>query len=152
MMKKNSLSIACLMLISTGFARAIYSDGLPGQTPPGNIPQIFAPGIISLDNRFETYPAFSPDGNELYFTVVNASWSQGKILHSQKQNGNWSVPDTAIFSNNNYINWESFISPDGNRQFFASNRPPSTNIDIWMVKRTKATTWSHPIRLNTPVN
>lgn len=119
---------------------------------PGNNPEIFAPGIISLNNRFETYPTLSPDGNEMFFTVVNAGWSHGKILHSQKINGSWTEPDTASFSRNNYINWESLISPDGKRQFFASNRPPSSDIDIWMVERTADNTWSDPFRLNDPVN
>jgi hypothetical protein len=151
-MKKSFLSISCLILISSVFAQAIDTDCYREPAPQGNTPQVFAPGIISLDNRFETYPTFSPDGNELFFTVVNANWSQGKILHSQKQNGTWSEPDTAIFSNNNYINWESFISPDGNRQFFASNRPTSSNIDIWMVERTSDSTWSDPVRLDNPVN
>lgn len=140
------------MLISSSFAQSIHQDSRLEQTPPGNIPQIFAPGIISLDNRLETYPTFSPDGNEMFFSVVNAIWGQGKILHSIKQNGNWSEPDTAIFSNNNYKNWESFISHDGTRQFFASNRPPSTNMDIWMVERTLDSTWSDPVRLDNPVN
>jgi hypothetical protein len=151
-MKNNILLISCLMLISSGFAQTIHPDSYLRQTPPGDIPQIFAPGIISLDNRFETYPTFSPDGNEMFFSIVNASWSQGKILHSQKQNGIWSEPDTAIFSNNNYINWESFISPDGNRQFFASNRPPSSNMDIWMVEQTTDSIWSDPVCLDNPVN
>ncbi len=142
-----------LLILNTGLSQTT----LPGssyleQTPPGNIPQIFAPGIISLDSRFETYPTFSPDGNEMFFSVINANWGQGKILHSQKQNGIWSEPDTAVFSNNNYKNWESFISPDGNRQFFASNRPPSSNMDIWMVDRTSDSTWSAPVRLDNPVN
>ena len=152
-MKTVLCTFAFLSILNTGLSQTT----LPGssyleQTPPGNIPQIFAPGIISLDSRFETYPTFSPDGNEMFFSVVNASWSQGKILHSQKQNGIWSEPDTAVFSNNNYKNWESFISPDGNRQFFASNRPPSSNMDIWMVDRTSDSTWSDPVRLDNPVN
>ncbi len=166
-MKSTTLQIAAMiitilhttvfsLLVSYSFAQTIPNDGLYiGQTQPGNIPEIFAPGIISLNNRLETYPTFSPDGNEIFFTVVtvvNTSWTKCKILHSLKQNGIWSEPDTAIFSNNNYINWESFISPDGNRQFFASNRPPSSNIDIWMTERMSDTCWSDPVRLNSPVN
>ncbi|NVO20181.1 MAG: T9SS type A sorting domain-containing protein [Bacteroidetes bacterium] len=123
-----------------------------GQPPPGRIPEIFAPGIISLDNRFETYPTFSPDGNELYFSVVNASWTRGKILHTRDIDGVWTAVDTAAFSNNNYINWESFISPDGNRQFFTSNRPPSASTDIWVVERVSDSSWSNPVQMNTPVN
>ena len=123
-----------------------------GLKPPGDSAIVFAPGIISLGNRFETYPTFSPDGKEMFFTVVNAAWTKGTIFHTQEQNGNWPKPDTAVFSKNNYINWESFISPDGNKQFFASNRPPSSNMDIWMIERVSDTTWSNPVHLNGNVN
>lgn len=123
-----------------------------GQTPPGNKPQIFAPDIISLENRFETYPTFSPDGKLMFFSVVNADWSEGKILYSTFKGGILSEPKIASFSDNHYINWESFISPDGNRMFFASNRPPSANMDIWMTEKTSDTTWSDPVRLNNPIN
>lgn len=151
-MKKNILSILGLMLLSSSFAQPIHLVSYLGQTPPEDTPQIFASGIISLDNRFETYPTFSQDGKEMYFSVVNADWTEGKILHTQAKNGEWSKPDTAIFSNNNYINWESFISPDGTKQFFTSNRPPSSNTDIWMIELTSGKTWTSPVQLSNPVN
>ena len=50
------------------------------------------------------------------------------------------------------VNWESSIAPDGKRMFFASNRPPSSGMDIWMVERTSDTSWSDPVRLPEPVN
>lgn len=146
-------TIAFSFLVNAAYSQSIQTGNpFPGQTPPVNTPKIFAPGIISLDNRFETYPTFSPDGKEIYFSVVNADWSEGKILHTQVRNGKWSKPETALFSNNNYINWESFISPDGNRQFFTSNRPPSSNTDIWMIERISDTTWTSPVQLSNPVN
>jgi len=122
------------------------------QTPPGEKPEVFAPGIVSLATRLETYPAFSPDGKELYFSVVNAAWSEGKILWSRLKNGAWTEPEAAPFSDNRFINWESFISPDGKRMFFASNRPPSSGMDIWLVERTPDAAWSAPVRLPEPVN
>ncbi len=61
-------------------------------------------------------------------------------------------PQAAPFSDDRYINWESFISPDGKRMFFASNRPPSSGMDIWMVERTSDASWSAPIRLPDPIN
>jgi Tol biopolymer transport system component len=125
-----------------------------GQTPPGERPEIFAPGIISLDNRLETYPTFSPDGKEMFFSVVNAAWTEGTILQTRLKDGIWITPEKAPFSANPYINWESFLSPDGKRLFFASNRPPSSPsaIDIWMVERTSETAWSDPVRLGSPIN
>lgn len=119
-----------------------------GQNPPGMQPEIFAPGIISLEDRLETYPTFSPDGKEMFFTVVNSSWTTGKIYHTQEQNGSWNKPEIATFSANSYINWESFISPDGTRQFFASNHPPSSGMDIWMVDKSTDTSWSDPVQLD----
>lgn len=148
-----NLIIAILIISKSSLAQEIPLDSLYlGQPTPGSIPQIFAPGFISLDNRFETYPTFSPDGKEMFFSVVNAIWTTGKIFHTQERNGNWTTPEVANFSNNNYYNLESFISPDGNRQFFTSNRPPSLNTDIWMIERASDTTWTNPVRLSSPVN
>ncbi len=147
------LALAFLAVVTAGFSRALSSDSAYlGQTPPGTIPQLFAPGIISLNNRFETYPTFSPDGKEMFISVVNSAWTAGKILHTREVNGTWTSVDTAVFSTNNYINWESFISPDGNRQFFTSNRPPSSGTDIWMTDRAPGSTWTSPVRLPGPVN
>ena len=153
-MKTLIIAIVYSLLWSISLAQPVLTDSsYLGQTPPGNIPVIFAPGVISLTNRFETYPAFSPDGKEMFFSVVNAGWTAGKIFYTRERNGNWTVPVPADFSNNNYVNWESFISPDGNRQFFTSkNRPPSTTYDIWMVERMSDTSWTTPVRLNSPVN
>ena len=123
-----------------------------GQTPPGETPVVFAPGIVSLEGRLETYPTFSPDGKTLYFSVVNGAWTEGRILYARLENGVWTKPEAAPFSDDRYINWESSISPDGNRMFFASNRPPSSGMDIWMVVRASDASWSAPIRLPEPIN
>jgi hypothetical protein len=123
-----------------------------GQTPPGETPAVLAPGTISLESRFETYPTFSPDGKTLYFSVVNGAWTEGKILYAKLENGAWTKPEAAPFSDDRYINWESCISPDGKRMFFASNRPPSSGMDIWTVERTADGSWSDPTRLPDPIN
>jgi hypothetical protein len=153
-MKTVLFSFAFLLILNAGSSQTISSDSSSylGQNPPGKIPQLFAPGIISLENRLETYPTFSPDGKEMFFSVVNAAWTAGKILHTRELNGIWTAVDTAVFSYNSYINWESFISPDGNRQFFTSDRPSSSGTDIWMVDRTSDSTWTSPVNLNSPVN
>ena len=46
-----------------------------GQKPPGMKPEIFAPGIISVDENFEHSAAvFSPDGKEVFWcTNVNGN-------------------------------------------------------------------------------
>ena len=123
-----------------------------GQTPPGDKPVIFAPGVISLKGRFERVPAFSPDGKELFFTVTTPDWSP-TIMYSKNENGQWSEPDTAFFAKV-YNNTEPFFSPDGQRLYFASNRPPGAppwNGEIWMIERTKEG-WSEPKHLGAAVN
>lgn len=123
-----------------------------GQIPPGEQPEVFAPGILSLRGRFERVPAFSPLGNELFFTVTTPDW-EPTIMHSVKENGKWTVPDTAFFSRK-YNNSEPFFSPDGQRLYFASNRPPGTppwNNDLWMIERSGGG-WSDPIHLGPAVN
>jgi Tol biopolymer transport system component len=150
-----ALHFVILLLFSMslfGQQKIELNSGFMGQTPADSKPVIFAPGIISLENRFETYPTFTPDGKTVFFSVVNADWSEGKILCSTFKNGVLTQPQIASFSDNHYINWESFISPDGYRMFFASNRPPSSNMDIWMTEKTSDTTWSTPVQLSNPIN
>jgi len=152
-MKTLLFTLAFVLMLSDGYPRSVCSDSsYLGQTHPGNNPQIFAPGIISLNNRLETYPTFSPDGNEMFFSVVNSAWTAGKILHTREVNGIWTAVDTASFSDNDFLNWESFISPNGNRQFFTSNRPQSSGTDIWSVDRISDSTWTSPAHLAAPVN
>jgi len=123
-----------------------------GQAPQEDVPLIFAPGIVSLEGPLERVPAFSPDGNEMFFAVTTADWAP-TVFHSVKSNGHWSTPDTASFSKV-YNNTEPFFSPDGQRLYFASNRPPGTppwNDDIWMVER-RGDAWSEPQHLGAGVN
>lgn len=40
-----------------------------GQKPPGLTPELFAPGVISVNGRFEGAVSFSPDLDEIYFAA-----------------------------------------------------------------------------------
>ena len=40
-----------------------------GQKPPGLIPEVFAPGIVSLKERVQGSVSFSPDLDEMYFSA-----------------------------------------------------------------------------------
>ena len=124
-----------------------------GQTPPDTIPKIFAPGIICLDDRFEARGAFSPNGKMFYFTVTNADFTSQKILYCEYLNNKWTKADTASFSKV-FNNHEPFISFDGQRLFFTSDRDKHTkeNVrDLYFVNKL-STGWSEPVKLNTPVN
>ena len=76
--------------------------------------RVFGPGIIS-DGYSNRDMALSPDGNDLYYTL---QWSYGLfsvILHSKKINGEWTKPETALFSGR-FNDLEPAYSPDGDRK------------------------------------
>lgn len=71
-----------------------------GQKPPGIIPEIFAPGIISTELHDDAAPTFSPDNKEVYFRIVYKIKKKyfGTIFFMKQKNGIWSYPDIASFS------------------------------------------------------
>ena len=124
-----------------------------GEEPPGDTPVLFAPGIVSTNTR-EWSMASTPDGLELFFGVVTdeRSW----ILHTEEVDGRWTELALASFSGE-YNDYDLTMSPDGNRLYFTSNRPPDgtgpvlENSDIWFVDRTDDG-WGDPVRFPDPVN
>ena len=125
-----------------------------GQPSPGSTPQLFSPGILSTP-EYENCMTFLPDGMEIYYT--SGSWREAStILFSRYDGRQWSSPEVASFSGE-YKDAFPFISPDGKRLFFVSNRPiqPDQSIiddqDIWVVERI-GTGWSTPAHLGDGVN
>jgi hypothetical protein len=118
-----------------------------------NAPVVFGPGIISngLDNRDMT---ISPANDELYYTLQHKSGSV--ILHCKKNGVNWSKPEVAWFSGK-FSDLEPAFSPDGNKLFFTSSRPLTTNdsagkdYDIWYVEKQEGK-WSGPFHAGPAIN
>ena len=112
-----------------------------GQKPPGNSPEIFAPGIVSTRYRSHSAPSFSPDGTEVFWSAWLRPYPNEVILHSKQVNGKWTKPQLAPFITK-FNHGGPFFSPGGKKLFFHSLRPVpgSTDIkedlDIWCVKRT----------------
>lgn len=99
--------------------------------------------------------AFTPGQDTVYFTRMLPDDRTGVILSSHRSGGTWSTPTLAPFSGS-FSDVDPFITPDGSRLFFSSNRPlsdsePATSYDIWMVERV-AGGWSEPVNLGPPVN
>jgi len=125
-----------------------------GQPPPGEIPIPFAPAFLSAHYSFVARIAFSPDGNECFFTVTDATFSRPQILQTRRQGDAWSTPVVAPFTQNHVKSNEPFFSPDGNRLYFSSDedgKSPTNRRDIWRVERTPEG-WSHLQRLPSPLN
>jgi len=68
------------------------TDYYLGQKPPGIVPEVFAPGIIS--EYVHGTVAISPRGDEIYW-VVNPSTE--RIVYSKWENGVWTKPAVADF-------------------------------------------------------
>lgn len=122
----------------------IYLD----QHPPKSKPIIFAPNIVSTDSTFEHSITFSKNGNEIFYSQTDETW-QEKIMVMRFVNGAWSQP-APLFSIDG-INAEPFLSPDNKSIYFASNRSPSQEVDIWMM-RNKDGRWLEPTILDSNIN
>lgn len=88
-----------------------------GQTPPGNTAELFAPGIISLDDWEESFITFSPDGKECYFTKDDKSFNPW-IMQTLYSDTGWTTPEKVTFISYNALS--PSISPDGTMLFFSS--------------------------------
>jgi len=146
------LGLFVLLLVVSCKSKEVIIDYF-GQTPPDSIPKIFAPGIICFDYRFEAKGAFSPDGKAFYFTITNHDFTSQKIFYTELHDGKWSVQDTASFSKK-YNNLEPFISYDGKRLYFSSDRAKDTlhnKKDLFVVENHDGK-WSEPKKLKSAIN
>jgi Tol biopolymer transport system component len=120
-----------------------------GQTPPGNTPEIFAEGILSLTGRNERVLTFTPDGKEIYFQAGN------QILCFKEVDGQWQDAETASFIVDYMAGaycYEPFISPDGTKLLFTSNKGSiGNNHNLWMTERS-GDTWGEPHKLSNAIN
>jgi len=155
------VGLALVLLICGGCAGPEMETELPpvvsnpylGEQPPGDSPVLFAPGVVSTNTR-EWSMASTSDGLELFFGVVTdeRSW----ILHTQEVDGVWTEVAVASFSGA-YDDYDLTMSPDGDRVYFTSNRPPGDsgpvleNSDIWYVDRTD-NGWGDPVHFPEPIN
>ena len=124
-----------------------------GEAQPGLKPQVFAPGVVSVENRFEYGSTFSPDNKEFFFAV---NVGQKPEIHVIKyENNGWSKPEL-LLGHQQYGYNDPFATPDGTRLFFISDRAldgkgPKKDIDIWYVER-KQYGWSEPLNAGKEIN
>jgi Tol biopolymer transport system component len=121
--------------------------------PPASS-QLFYEDFIST-NLNERDFALSTDGTEIYFTITTPQSTFQTIVFSKKdKRGVWSKPEVVSFAGK-YSDLEPVFSADGNRMYFASNRPlqgsEPKDFDIWVTER-KGTGWSEPTNLGTTIN
>ncbi len=90
-----------------------------GQEPPGVLPRVFAPGVVSTDAA-EGCSSFSGDGQLLLF--ARAGSDEDGILLMESVGGMWSKPRLAPFSSGG-LDWDFMLAPDDETVFVSSGRP-----------------------------
>jgi len=122
-----------------------------GQEPPGLIPEVFAPGIISIEGRYEGLIAFSPDLDEVYFGANNKD-QETHIYFSRLIGKEWTpIKKTDFTKGEKDQEIHPSVSPDGKRIYFTALSSDLSYNKIWYVNRLKDS-WSDAAELDSPVN
>lgn len=148
-MKSNILFFLMMLLCFNPFCgkKEIKIDNYFGQSPPGEIPQKFAPGIVSTEDNNEYGGHFSADGTEFFFTRSSPS----KIMYARYEDGRWTDPEP-ILENNEYNCSQTSISQDGSRLYFIAGNFKAGVSEIGLdhdfyVSERKAGIWGKPHQL-----
>jgi len=122
-----------------------------GQKPPGLVPEVFAPNIVSIDGRFEGTVSFSSDLTEMYFAADNED-EETSIYFSKLEENKWTPIKRVDFTNGKKNEeMHPFVSPDGNRIYFTAMDAAFTDEKIWYVNRLEDS-WSDAVLLDSPIN
>ena len=134
----------------------VLSGPYLGQKPPGETPEIFAPGIVCTEKN-EGYLVFLDHGRVLVFDrwLPQAEESNPYLVMEERE-GKWSKPRPSNHPLNPY-DPDLPIMPDEKTLFFALNRSTEgmgeskTGWDIWMTRWTDLG-FSNIRRLEEPVS
>jgi Tol biopolymer transport system component len=111
-------SVQMAVLLFASCASTLNAAGQSNVTP-------FVPGVIPASAPSTAAPAFTPDGNTVYFGQSSGG-TDSSIVFSQRVGGDWPAPKTAVFSGR-YRDLEPAFAPDGSYLIFASSRPTSAD-------------------------
>lgn len=100
----------------------------------------------------------SKDGTEVFFTVQSPDGVISQLARMRKSDNHWLEAELLTFCDeNSYM--EPFLSDDGLRLYFASDKPSKEakdspkNFDLWYVERKSTSDpWSEPINMGKSVN
>lgn len=135
------------------FISVVFIGQLNAQSPT-----LILPGIINT-GLYERDFCTNKEGNEIYFTVQHPKSGYSQIQITSLTDEGWSEPEVVSFSGE-YADLEPFISPDGQKLYFSSNRPtggveldsvPRRDFNIWYVTKTESG-WSNPVALDGGIN
>ena len=124
----------------------LYGDYL-GQIPPGDIPVVFAQGIVSTDSLIEhSAPTFSPDGKEVFWWIVRSpktdkeKWSSWGLTMSCIED-RWTVPEATPYYGG------PIFSFDGKQLYFPGLYPDKKSDGPYCVNK-QGDSWGLPKKLD----
>jgi len=127
-----------------------------GQKLPGLTAKIFAPGIISINGRYEHSVSFSPNLDEIYYTASKKD-EDPSIYFSKLEGKTWTSPKKANFTKGKKLGeMHSFMNPSGDRIYFAAHDGftlphQKESVKTWYVNRI-GNSWGTAKQLDSPVN
>lgn len=144
---KTSIFYAALLLITSQCSteRNLETQIVYPEPLPDTAALRFLPGIVCSDS-LDFNSAFARDGKRFYFSrSYQGKWM---IYETSLNNGTWTSPVLAPFSEPGYSQADPFITRDGTL-YYISNRPrnaedTTADYDIWFVRPQAGNTWSQP--------
>jgi len=130
------------------------------------MPELFAPGIISLDGRFESAISFSPDLDEIYFAANNEG-EETAIYFSRLEGNEWSVIKKAKYApeiNGQYpkvqevdieLGHHALIAPSQDYLLVTVHNQEDESRkdnDIYVYFKQQGGTWTKPTNLGNTMN
>ena len=146
-------SLALILMLLAGCTEKddfpVFRGPYLGQSPPGSVPQLFMPGLIST-NYIDHCIGFLREGRACVFSI----WEKGTYLLYEK-NGRWTQPEKVSWQNEQGST-DFTAGPDGNTIYFQSRRPTAPDdkkreSNIWKVEWT-GDDWTEPVPLSSPAN
>jgi hypothetical protein len=135
------LGVGSIQAFAEPFAKGPYL----GQSPPGPIAQVFAPGLICYtgQGQWESHGHFSADGNTFCFA------RRRYVFITENTDQGWTAPER-IKSIPTKI-WSPCLSPDANSIYFSRRYDSPKG---WTLHRCIRTSqgWSSPKELGPPFN
>ena len=127
-----------------------------GQKPPGLTAEIFAPGVISINGRYEHSVSLSPDLDEIYFTASKKG-EDPSIYFSKLEGKKWTNPKKVNFTKGKKVGeMHPFVNPNGDKIYFTAHDAftlphHKESVKAWYVNRLD-NSWSKATQLDSPVN
>ena len=122
-----------------------------GQKLPAMTAEIFAPGIVSVNGRYEYGVSFSPDLDEIYFSGEREDGVQ-HVYFSKLAENKWTRPKKANFTKGEKTNeFEAFVNHRGDKVYFAAYDSIFKDESVWYANRV-GNSWGKAKKLESPLN